>query len=368
MASKSGLARRLAYHIMLRVGTTYPRILLGLIVTDFLLTLVVPSGIARIVIMAAIALGLVEALDMPARSNGARGIFLIITYTAALFDKMIIAGASSITARGLIERVGGVEVQWSQWFLAFLPCHIITVIAAWLLTLWLFPPEKVRLKGGRTYLRGELRKLGPLSILETKAAILLGIATVLWMTDFLHHISSAKIGLGIGLAALLPYVGLLGADDLKRVNYLPVFFVAAALGMAKVLIETKSLGLLTNIAFGWIEPLMTGTFVSTIVLYWAAFFYHILLSSDIAMLGTSLPLLMNFAKSHGLNPLALGMIWVFASAGKIFVYQSAVLIVGYSFGYFKAHDLLRIGLLLTIVEFIAIVLIVPFYWPLIGIQ
>ena len=69
VASKSGLARRLAYHVMLRVGTTYPRILLGLIVTDFLLTLVVPSGIARIVIMAAIALGLVEAFRLQPGSN-----------------------------------------------------------------------------------------------------------------------------------------------------------------------------------------------------------------------------------------------------------------------------------------------------------
>ena len=188
------------------------------------------------------------------------------------------------------------------------------------------------------------------------------------MTDFLHHISSSKIGLGIGLAALLPYIGVLRVDDLKKVNYLPVFFVAAALGMAKVLVATKSLDLLTNIAFGWIGPFMTGTFASTIVLYWAAFFYHILLSSDIAMLGTSMPLLMNFAKSHGLNPLALGMIWVFGSAGKIFVYQSAVLIVGYSFGYFTARDMLRIGLLLTLVEFVAILVIVPFYWPLIGIH
>ena len=368
MASKSGLARRLAYHVMLRVGTTFPRILLGLIVTDFLLTLIVPSGIARIVIMAAIALGLVEALGLPSGSNGARGIFLIITYTAALFDKMIIAGASSITARGLIERVGGVEVQWSQWFVAFLPCHILTVIAAWWLTLWLFPPEKTELKGGRNYLQKELRKLGPLSVSEAKAAMLLGAATVLWMTDFLHHISSAKIGLGIGLAALLPFIGLLRVDDLKRVNYLPVFFVAAALGMANVLLATKSLDLLTNIAFGWIEPFMTGIVASTIVLYWAAFVYHILLSSDIAMLGTSMPLLMTFAKSHGLNPLTLGMIWVFGSAGKIFVYQSAVLIVGYSFGYFQARDLLRLGLLLTIIEFVAILLIVPFYWPLLGIH
>src|SRR5436189_6028161 len=56
IATRSGIARRLAYWIMLRVGVTYPRILLGLIVTDFLLTFLVPSGIARIVIMAAIAI------------------------------------------------------------------------------------------------------------------------------------------------------------------------------------------------------------------------------------------------------------------------------------------------------------------------
>ncbi len=368
MASKSGLAKRIAYKIMLWVGTTYPRILLGFILTDFLLTLIVPSGIARIVIMAAVALGLVEALKLPVGSNSARGIFLIITYTAALFDKMIIAGASSITARGLIARVGEVDVQWSQWFIAFLPCHILTILAAWWLTLWLFPPEKTELAGGQAYLRDEVRKLGPLSTAELKTAVLLGAATVLWMTDFLHHISSAKIGLGVGLAALLPLVGILRAEDLKKVNLLPVFFVAAALSMGKVLSVTKSLDLLTNVAFSWIAPLMTGDFTATIVLYWSAFVYHILLSSDIAMLATSMPLLMTFAKTHGLSPLSLGMVWVFGSAGKIFVYQSAVLIIGYSFGYFRSRDLLRLGILLTLVEFVAILLIVPFYWPLIGVR
>ena len=81
-----------------------------------------------------------------------------------------------------------------------------------------------------------------------------------------------------------------------------------------------------------------------------------------------MPMLMNFAKTHNLNPLSLGMIWTFGSAGKIFVYQSAVLIVGYSYGYFTGRDLLRIGLLLTLVEFVVILLIVPLYWPMIGIH
>jgi di/tricarboxylate transporter len=104
---------------MLHVGITYPRILLGLIITDFLLTFIVPSGIARVVIMASIALGLAEAFNSRPGSNVSRGMFLILSYTANIFDKMIIAGAGSITAPGLIEKVGGVEVLWSYWFIAF---------------------------------------------------------------------------------------------------------------------------------------------------------------------------------------------------------------------------------------------------------
>src|SRR5882672_6525369 len=209
IATRSGIARRLAYIVMLRVGITYPRILLGLIITDFLLTFIVPSGIARVVIMAAIAIGLAEAFGAARGSNVARGMFLILTYTANIFDKMIIAGAGSITARGLIEKVGGVEVLWSQWFLAFLPCSIITVLVAWRLTLWLYPPEQISLKGGYEFLRDELKKMGPLSWPERKAAMLMAAAILLWLTDFIHHIPASVIGMGAGLFALLPRVGVL---------------------------------------------------------------------------------------------------------------------------------------------------------------
>jgi anion transporter len=368
IATRSGIARRIAYFIMLRVGVTYPRILFGLILTDFLLTFIVPSGIARVVIMASIALGLAEAFNSPPGSNVSRGMFLILSYTANIFDKMIIAGAGSITARGLIEKVGGVEVLWSYWFIAFLPCTLVTLLAAWGLTLWLYPPEKVALEGGKKYLRAEIKKMGAWSPLEKRAALLLSVAILLWLTDFLHHISASVIGLGVGLFALLPRVGILDIEDMKRLNYLPVFFVAAAISMGTVLEETKGLEALTSYVFAFMQPYMTNIYGTIIVMYWTAFVYHFLLASEISMLATSIPLLMEFAKSHGMNPLLLGLIWTFAAGGKLFAYQSGVLIVGYSYGYFSAWDLLRMGAWLTIVEFLALLLLVPFYWPLIGLQ
>ncbi len=250
MATKSGLAKRLAYVVMRRVGHTYSRLLLGLILSDFLLTFLVPSGIARVVLMAAVALGLIEAFGVGPGSNIGRGMFIILTYTATVFDKMVIAGAASITARGLIEKIGQVPVLWSQWFLAYLPCNLLTILIAWLLVLRLYPPERSDLPGGAGHLEEELQRMGPWSALEKKSAALMLIAIALWMTDFWHHIPAPLIGLGIGLFATLPKIGVLDVNDVRRVNYLAIFFVAAALSTGEVLRNTKALDFLSNISTG----------------------------------------------------------------------------------------------------------------------
>jgi sodium-dependent dicarboxylate transporter 2/3/5 len=368
IASKSGLSRRLAYTVMSKVGVTYPSILFGLVLTDFLLTFIVPSGLARVVIMAAIALALMEAFHAERGSNIARSMFLTITYTGNIFDKMILAGAGSITAAGIIQKVGGVEVLWGVWLLAFLPCSIITVLVAWRLMLWLYPPERTTLPQGQSHFTRELEKMGPWSTRELKGAIFIAAAILLWVTDFLHHLPPVMVALGVGLAALLPYIGILDAEDMRKLNYMPVFFVAEAISMGHVMNVTKGLDVLTAGVFSWIAPHLTSIVSTTAIMYWAGFVYHFLLASEISMLGTSMPLVMDFAKAHGMNPLQLGLIWSFAAGGKLFAYQSGVLIVGYSYGYFEARDLVKVGAWLTVVEFLALALVVPFYWPLIGIQ
>jgi di/tricarboxylate transporter len=137
--------------------------------------------------------------------------------------------------------------------------------------------------------------------------------------------------------------------------------------MGQVLVATKALDVLTDALFAWMTPLVNNVYSSTLVLYWSAFAYHIPLGDETSMLATSVPVLMNFAKAHQLDPLALGMVWTFGSGAKIFVYQSAPMVVGYSYGCFTAGDMLKIGACLTVVESLIMIVIVPLYWPLIGI-
>jgi di/tricarboxylate transporter len=164
----------------------------------------------------------------------------------------------------------------------------------------------------------------------------------------------------------MPRIGVLDTDDVRKINYLPIFFVAAAVSLSNVLAESKALDVLTTILFDWIQPFIGTSWMSTLVLYWAAFLYHIVIGNEIAMLATSIPPLMTYANQHGIDPLTLGMIWTFGAGPKIFMYESAVLVVGYSYGYFDNKDLLKVGALLSIVTALILLVLVPLYWPLIG--
>src|SRR5258708_38482826 len=87
------------------------------------------------------------------------------------------------------------------------------------------------------------------------------------------------------------------------VNYLPIFFVAAATSLSNVLVQTKALDVVTTALFDWMKPHLTGGLGSTMILDWSAFAYHIIIGNEIAMLSTSLPILMAYAHDHGINAL-----------------------------------------------------------------
>jgi di/tricarboxylate transporter len=266
----------------------------------------------------------------------------------------------------VIERIGGVDVTYSWWLLAFFPCSLATILVGWRLTLWLFPPEVAGLGARRSEVQAHFRKAGDWTPAATKASILVLLALSLWLTDWLHGISAAKVAFGVGLIGLLPFVDVLNAEDFRKANLLPYFFVAAALGMSEVLRDTGALKVLTDAFLGGMQPLLANRIIAVPVLYWTAFVYHFVTASEISMLATSLPILMQFAKSHGLDALWVGMVWTFAAGGKLFAYQSAPLIVGYAYGYFRHTDMLKLGALLTLVEFAALLFCTGIFWPLMG--
>jgi solute carrier family 13 (sodium-dependent dicarboxylate transporter), member 2/3/5 len=138
-ASQTGIAKRLGYAVLQRIGTSYSRLLLGVIVLSFLTSFIIPSGTARVAVIAPILVGVITLCNLRPGHQTAKGLFIILTYTSGLFDKMILSGASSILARGIVEEQTGIAISWSGWLLAFLPAALLTIFVFWAVIRWLYP-------------------------------------------------------------------------------------------------------------------------------------------------------------------------------------------------------------------------------------
>jgi anion transporter len=367
-ASRTGLAKRLGYSFMRRVGTSSGQIQSGFVALTFLLAFFVPSGMGRLGLLAPLTVGVLKAAGLGKRSNFAKGLFVIVTSICGLIDVMVLSGATSMMTRGIVEEHTGIQLLWSQWLLACLPLNLLTLLAAIGIVRWLYPAEAAELSAGNHYFRKELAAMGPWSSAEKRAFFWFLLAVGLWATDFLHRANPAVIGLGVGLALSLPKVGVLDIKAAKQINFFIIIFSAGALSMGAVLMETKVLSLLTDQLIAVMQPFLGNVFSYTITIYFAAFLYHFIFANRQTMLVTSLPLLLVFATTHGLNVIPLALLWTIGGGGGLFVYQSGVYVLGYSYGYFEARDFIKVGLLLTLAQGVLVVFLVTYYWPLIGLN
>ena len=368
MATESGLAKRLAYTMLSSVGGSFTRILMAFLLTSFVMTFMIPSGPPRVILLGTIVLGVVESYGLERTSNVTRSLILAITFSASLFDKSVISSTPAILARNLITEFGHVPVAWSQWFIAYAPLDVFNIAITWWVLQRMFPPEAKEFPGGMELIRRETVRLGRWTASEKKAAFWIAVGVAIWATDFIHHVNPAVVGMGIGLVAAFPRVGVLTKDHIGKINFAVFLFMGSTISMAEVLRETGAVKVLADAIFGYIGPMLTSTFHSTLVLYWTAFAAHLILASETAMISITMPALMEFATSHGFNPLGIGMLWTFAVGGQLFIYQSLVLIAGYSFGCFNARDVLKLGAFFLLAENLMLLMLVSFYWPLIGIR
>jgi hypothetical protein len=298
MAAQTGLALRLAY-----TGYVSNR---NFVRADparnhhrrFLMTFIVPSGVSRVVILAAICIGIVDAFGA-SEGNVSRGLFIIFLHGHDLRQDADCGGGLDPGA-WLDQARRRRPVYYSQWFLAYLPCDLITV-ACWAAVLWLYPPEK-KGTGGRAVIHPDaaFETRPDYGGRETSRVADAGDHRAL--DDRLHHhIPASMIGLGAGLVACLPVIGVLNSEQFKKIDPLPVMLTAAVLSMAVVLTSTKAIEVVNAAFFSRVQPLLHSVNYSSLVLYWAGFVYHFFLPEP-SNLSTSMPLLMRFAKENNLSP------------------------------------------------------------------
>jgi len=76
----TGLGRRMGYFILCRMGARPKRVLLGVLLMAFVLTIFIPAQAANAALMTAVSLGIIEAFRLELKSNLSKAMLLLVAF------------------------------------------------------------------------------------------------------------------------------------------------------------------------------------------------------------------------------------------------------------------------------------------------
>lgn len=208
----TGLAKRISLILVLKWGNHLGGIFWAFIVLNIVLGAFISATSAKTALllpMFMVISAMYGAFGGALRNNVGRNLVLQNLLANNVSASAFITGsAANLLAAQLMEKAGA-KVFYADWLMALLPlCLLQCAIAWWSGTRMILPisaEEAVpKIDGGLDRLREELKKLGPVTWDEIRAAVIFVTVLGLWATDNLHGIKAEVVAVAGAVAVLLP--------------------------------------------------------------------------------------------------------------------------------------------------------------------
>tara|TARA_Y100000034_G_scaffold127988_1_gene181813 strand:- start:3624 stop:4976 length:1353 start_codon:yes stop_codon:yes gene_type:complete len=308
------------------------------------------SNTATTVVMIPIALGVVHKYKKK-MTNFSKASVLGIAYSANIGGIGTILGSppNAITVSKLLE-ISSIHITFFQWMKMALPLVIILIPIAWLVLLKIFPFEDLK-----TSKKEKLEKLNK----EQKLFLGVFLVTILlWITTSFHGLSSSLIALMS--ATFLFIIRLLRLSDLNKINYQILILFGGGLVLGSALFSS---GLSKFFAESMANLLQN--YSVFIVILGVAVFSVVLgaLASNTATAAILIPVIIPLAAILNFSTSTLALIsGIAVSLDFLLPVGTPPNAIAYSTGKVSIKDMLRAGIILTVISIIVLSLVARFLW------
>ena len=361
---KSGLAERVARFFLRRSRGNARSLYLQLLLTFPLLTCILPSATTRTGIFVHVYEQALELANVPRQSPLASAVMMALNSINRLASTVLLTGGiTPMVAAALIGGAVG-NIGWSQWFLMMsVPYAVLLVTGSALIyviyrrgfaqTLPLLPDEPPS-------------KLAPI---EIRTLVITVGASVLWLTDALHHWHPAVPALMAWILLLMPRVGVLTWKEFERdIGWSNFFVLASSLSLARAL---KSSG-----ASDWVAGLITQAVpafqgepyyvVATLMI--SSVPVRLLIPNITGFLATTIPIAMAIGTATGVNPMICGLaVMIGGDAVLYYPAQSVSSLAVYERGYLSAPEIFKFGVWMTLIAIGVVLAVALPYWAAVGV-
>jgi len=358
------LHRRIAFLIILRVGSRPLNLIGGVMLASAFLSMWITNA-ATTMLMLPIAISLIREVLPDGSDHGHNGtnfaaaMMLGIAYAASIGGMGTLIGTPpNAVAAGYLDEAFGFEVTFATWMALAVPISVVLLGFAFLvLTRFAFPVSST-LEGSQTNVAGDmLREMGPLRCPERRVAIVFSAVALGWI---LSPVARDWLGPGVtetgiaiaGAVALFAIPAdwrtrkfLLDSSAARRVPWDVLILFGGGMSLAKA-IDSSGLAawIGSGLSFLHSAPLIVIIFgIALLVVYLTE------LMSNTATTAALLPIAGGFAAGTDLAPLYPAMaIALAASSAYMLPVATPPNALVFGSGYVSLPQMLRAGFLLSL--------------------
>ena len=341
---ESGVARRIALWLMSKVEPTFNRIFLVIAIIMFVLGYILPLAAARVALMLAILTPIIPLFGAPIKSNIGKAITLaVVMLGLASAWQILTGGAPGLILWGVLSDIG-YEVSWLQWAaIMFIPTVLMFTIM-YIAIKKLFPAEVDQAPGGKERVAQELAKLGPMTPVEKRALVILGLIVLLWLTEPLHQLGTDVVGICGVFLFLIPGIGTTSFETFvkKLVPWPLMIFIGAILSLAAMAASTGIDSFIDNVIVAPIYSI-AGNNVLFVISTWMLN----TVTGSLVLLMPTLPLFVapitSSAITAGVNPIIGALVYLSCAPLMFFYYSVPFFPLAMTYGAIETKDWIKAG-------------------------
>lgn len=362
---KTGLAKRLALHCLKFTGGSFNGLMAGFFLAGLALVIVLPSILARVVIFCAIAVGIIEALQLDAKSRMSSAIVMMAFFAAAAPQFMFLHSSESfIWAFGMMLKGTGKTVNF--WDYSYQATFInLVYYALSMVTVHLVKGRETLACGShfQTFITESCRERGPIKPREIKLLILVSGIILGFMVEPLTRVDPVYIFCVLALLSYLPGIDILERDSFGNLNIVFLVFITGCMAIGFV---GGSIGA-NKWAVSCVVPLLQGwgETMSVVGAYIAGVVINFLLT-PLAATAAFTPAFGELGLAMNINPLPIFYAFNFGLDQYIFPYEAVYfLYIFITERVLLRHIITALTVRMLLVGLFVVLVAVP-YWNFIG--
>jgi anion transporter len=360
--TKTGLGRRIAAGIVAPLSSSYARLILGTVLITYLLAFLMPSNIGRIVLLMPIMLAISDQLGLGEGRQGRIGVVLAVGFGTFILSTTILpSNVPNLIMAGSIEGVYGIRLSYFDYLRLHTPLLGLAKAALLVALICRLFPDHLSSPPPRN----DEPPMEPMSPAERRLGVLLVATLGLWLTEGLHGIAPAWVGLAAAVICLLPGIGMLSPDAFNSINHRTLLYVAALLGVVTVISETGLGGSFAKIVLA-VLPMRVGADAWNFGLLVLLSFCISLVASANAVGAIYTALADDLMLATGFPLMTVLMIQVLGFSTVAFAYQAPPIMVTVGLGNISPSAVPRLGVRMAVVTFAVLVPLDYFWWRFLG--